>query len=300
MTSTVTPLHSAVDMQLVARLFVRYKGRYGGLWTCRASSEQEWQFVMRDWHQELSKFRLCEVNEAIEKSLLQFTDRPPSLAQLVQLCMAESGVPEAHDVIRMMIARDFSHPITKMLYDKIGSWTLNNGKADEIERKVKEHYTRVKADFHAKPKIYWAELEAYNAKPKELPPPPKIPSNAEMKGFRDCLSKCHELLKVKKVDSSAKPYREFDANKIKPNHKEFDKHVFNQYREYLMSIPEEQTMILPPVYLLDRNKFLNMRDQQEWLRKIGYKPDNQQIHHENTERSRNNQPVKLYKNWVHD
>jgi hypothetical protein len=255
---------------------------------------------MEDWLIELSKFSIEQVRAAVNKTLSEFTTYPPTLGQLVELCMKESGVPCAQEVIRLMVARDFSHPLVKMVYDKIGSWTLTNGKSEEIERKVKEHYTEARSSFHVEPQKAWLQLESFNAKPKELPAPSKIPTTSESKSFKECMAKCQEILRDKKIAGGGQTYKHFDETKIKRGHKDFDQAVFDEYKAYLMGIPETDTMILPPAYLMERNKFLNMRDQKAWLLKQGYVPENQRVHKEETQRSNTGKPTKVYKNWAND
>lgn len=298
-TAQVTQLTHCVDESLIARLFARFRGRYGNLWTSRAACDEDWEFIMEDWLIELSKFSIEQVRAAVNKTLTEFKEFPPTLGQLVDLCMKESGVPSQQEVIRLMVARDFSHPLVKMVYDKIGSWALTNGKSEEIERKVKEHYSEARSSFYVEPQKAWAALESFNAKPKELPPPSKIPSTSESLAFKECISKCQEILKDKKVANGGKTYKHFDETKIKKGHKDFDQAVFDEYKAYLMGIPETETMILPPVYLLERNKFLNARDQKAWLLKQGYIPESQRAPQEQT-RSSNGKPTKIYKNWTND
>lgn len=301
MTNTVAHLTHYVDRELIARLFARFKGRYGNLWTCRASTDDEWVWVMDDWLEELSKFSLDQVRAAVNKTLSTFKEFPPTLGQLVDMCMKESGVPSVGELIRMMVARDFSHPLVYMVFEKIGSWALANGKEEDINRKVKEHYTECLANFHVEPQKAWAKLEVYQAKPKELPPPSKIPTAGESKAFRECMNRCQEILASKKIAGGGKTYKEFDANKIKPGNRDFDKAVFEEYRAYLMSIPETETMILPPVYLMERNRFLNARDQAEYFRKSGYVPDSERSPSESLKTSnKNSKPTKVYKTWMND
>jgi hypothetical protein len=302
-TPAVIQLTHYVDASLIARLFARFRGRYGNLWTSRASHDDDWEYIMEDWLEELSKFSIDQVRAAVNKTLTEFEEYPPTLGQLVELCMKESGMPSQQEVIRLMVARDFSHPLVKMVYDKIGSWTLTNGKAEEIERKVKEHYATLRAEFHVEPHKAWAHLEEYNSRPKELPAPSKIPSTEESKAFRECMNKCQEILQSKKIAGGGKTYKEFDANKVKKGHREFDQAVFDEYKSYLLSIPETETMILPPVYVMERNKFLNMRDQGEWLKKQGYVPPSQRegfASQKASDRTGNGRPTKMYKNWAHD
>lgn len=299
MTSTVIQLTHCVDMETISRLFVRYKGRYGGLWTCRAGSDQEWQWVMEDWLEELSRFSLEVLRSAFKKSLTEFTTAPPTLPQLVELCMKESGIPDHNEVIRAMVARDFNHPIVKMIYDKVGSWTLNHGKSEDIERKVKEHYMSARSEFHIEPKKAWTQLAAYNAKPKSLPAPSKIPSTSESKAFRECMNECHKILTNKNTDIPHKTYKEFDENKIKRGHKAFDQTVFDDYKAYLLSIPEEKATLLPLAYMWDRTRLISQREQGEHLRQAGFVPHANRQSSE-PPRSGNGKPTKIYKNWNRD
>jgi len=298
-TAQVTQLTHCVDESLIARLFARFRGRYGNLWTSRATCDEDWEFIMEDWLIELSKFSIEQVRAAVNKTLTEFKEFPPTLGQLVDLCMKESGVPSQQEVIRLMVARDFNHPLVKMLYDKIGSWTLTNGKSDEIERKVKEHYSEARSSFYVEPQKAWAQLESFNAKPKELPPPEKIPSPAESKAFKECMAKCQEMLKSKTNLAGGKTYKHFDDNKIKEGHKEFDQKVFNEWRDYLLSIPETETMILPIQYIYARSRFIGQRDQTAYLEKAGYVPESQRAPHEQP-RTGNGKPTRMYKNWHGD
>ena len=298
-TAQVTQLTHYVDESLIARLFARFRGRYGNLWTSRATCDEDWEYIMVDWLEQLSKFSIEQVRAAVNKTLTEFKEFPPTLGQLVDLCMKESGVPSQQEVIRLMVARDFSHPLVKMVYDKIGSWTLTNGKSEEIERKVKEHYSESRSNFYIEPEKSWAQLESFNAKPKELPAPSKIPTTSESKSFKDCMAKCQEILRDKKIAGGGQTYKHFDETKIKQGHKDFDQAVFDEYKEYLMGIPETETMILPPIYLLARNRFLNMRDQKAWLLKQGYIEEKNRTPQEQG-RTGNGKPTRMYKNWHGD
>lgn len=300
MTNMVTHIN-IVDMPFVVETCMRYKSRYGPLWTCRGSTPEEWDFIFKDWLNELSKFPIRHVENAISKSLILFVNKPPSLTELIQLCMKESGVPDQNEIINLMIARDFNHPLVKMIYDKIGSWMLSNGKSDDIQRKVKEYYNSEKSEFYINPQKYWEQLALHNAKPKELPPPTKIPSKEESKAFREFMNKCQEILQSKKIYGAGKTYKHYDANKVNPRHREFDQLVFEEFKTYLMAIPETETMILPPAYVLARNKFLNMRDQADYLRKAGYIPPNERESFASPKPSdKKSGPKPVYKAWVKD
>jgi len=297
-TSQVIQLTHCVDLALIARMFARFRGRYGNLWTSRANCDEDWEFIMEDWLHELSKFTIEQVRSAVNKTLSEYVSYPPTLGQLVELCMKESGVPETHDVMRLMTARDFSHPLVKMIYDKIGSWMLTNGKTEDIERKVKEHYQGARSEFYVNPEKSWSMLEAFNAKPKELPQPDKIATPQEYKSFKERLAEYQQKLQDQMLNCPAETYREFDEQAINPHGKKFDQKVYDEYRRYLLSIPEEKTHILPVKYIYARGRFINQREQPEFLRKAGYNPNSQGEDNSSPRPSKG--PNMAYKSWVSD
>lgn len=298
MTNTVIQLTHCVDMETISRLFVKYKGRYGGLWTCRAASDQEWRWVMEDWLEELRCFSLDVLRLAFKKSLIEFEQAPPTLSQLVHLCIQESGAPDVQEVIRLMIDREFSHPLVKMVYDKIGSWTLSNGKEDEIQRKAKEYYDEALSSFHIEPQKEWAKLETYNNRQKELPPPTADKQDSKPYiTFKQRLAEYQELVEAAKLTCDGEEYTKFPDNCINPRHKDFDPVGYAKYRDYLLSIPETKTMILPTEYIYDRGRFINMREQPAYLQSLGCKLGGTT---EGPQQHRHNRAKKAYKSWTDD
>lgn len=303
---TITPviqLTHCVDMPLIARLFAKFRGRYGNLWTSRASCDDDWEFIMEDWLEELSKFTLDQVRAAINKSLSAFKEYPPTLGQIIDLCLKESGVPSQQEVIRAMVARDFSHPLVKIIYDKLGSWTLINAKSDEIERKVKEHYITATSEFHVDPQKAWTQLEDFNAKPKELPAPEKTMTAEERKGFKERMAEYQKKVEEEKERIKDKRQKEFDYTKLQPGSRDFDQLLFSEYKAYLIGIPETMVLSLSVTDAYARMKFLSMVDQSELLKKAGYIPPKERdgfASPKASDRSNAGKPVKMYKNWAHD
>ncbi|MDE1829556.1 MAG: hypothetical protein KGI25_04470 [Thaumarchaeota archaeon] len=256
---------------------------------------------MEDWLEELSRFSLDVLRAAFKKSMTEFVTAPPTLPQLVQLCIKESGVPNVQQVIRLMVNRDFSHPLVKMVYDKIGSWTLSNGKEEEIQRKAKEYYTESLSQFHVEPEREWLKLADYNAKPKELPPPDKIPSAEERRGFKERMAEYQKMADEAKEKLKDNRQKEFDYSKLKPGAREFDELLFSEYKAYLVGIPENMVLTLSVQDAYARMRFLAERDQAEYLKKAGYVPPNQRPHDESPKGSdRNGRPTKVYKTWMND
>ena len=265
----VTLLNATCERENIVNLFAKFANKYGTPWTNRLGANPNWDECIDDWRNDLSQYDYKTLVLATKETFNKFPNFPPTFGQFENLCKKYSGFLQPHDAIRMMMARDFSHPIVKMMYDIIGSWTLSNGKEDDILEKSKDAYKDAESEFMLYPEKCWAQLEVFNAKPKELPPPPKIPTVEERKSFRERLAEYQQKIEDAKLECKGLPYKEFDENKIRPGARDFDQAVYNEFREYLISIPETKVMILPVNYMYQRRKFLNMIEQQSLLKELG-------------------------------
>lgn len=293
--SMVTSLKTTCSRENVVRLFAKFANKYGSLWTTRLGINPDWEMCIDDWHEDLKKYEYKALVLAARSALVNFNDFPPTFGQFEDLCKKHSGFIQLNDAIRLMMDRDFSHPIVKMMYDKIGSWTLTNGKEADVHAQAKEAYKEAEYNFILYPKQSWEALESFNSKPKALPEPEKIPTLQERKSFKEMLSAYQKKVEELKLNVAGNPYKEFDENKLKVGGREYDETIYNEYRTYLISIPEKETMILPIKYLYDRNRFLSKQEVAELLHKSGYNPDVQRTTQQ--ENRRNNKPTSMYKNW---
>jgi len=223
----------------------------------------------------------------------------PSVSEFRSVCEHYSGVPTLEQVIESATRREFKHPVSVIAYERVGSWAMKNDKEHDLKNKFKAAYAEAINQFRENTSNTWLKLEEFNQKnTKELPPPPKTPSTGESKAFRECMNKCQEILQGKKIIGGGKTYKQFDEKKIKKGHREFDQAVYNEWREDLLSIPETDIMILPPIYAYERMRFISQKEQPEWLRKQGYSPTPQGQDCEPPRRSGG--PSRVYKNWVGD
>ena len=301
--NTVQYLNNEVDRRLVQKLFLRFANKYGNLWTSRLGENGDWKGCEDDWLSELSAFTVRDAVAAIKKALVIYRDYPPTQGQLIDLCLKESGVPCEDEIIKLMVARDFSHPMVKLVYERVTGWTLTNGKSEEVRAKTKAAYSECVARFTAEPDKHWEQLSAVKAQ-LSLPPVehPKIPTKEESKGFKERMAEYQQKLEDAKINLKGKTYREFEENKIKLGHKEFDQAIYDEYRDYLLSIPENETMILPVHYLYQRVRFIGMKEQAQNLKKLGYVPINEREESQSPKASdrRGTGPSKVYKTWMND
>jgi len=293
MTSTVTYMTHSVDRNLIKRLFSQFANKYGKLWTMRLGDNGDWEGCAEDWLEELSSFTFEQVREAKNKALSMYRDYPPTQGQLVDLCLKESGIPDATKVLNMLVAKDFSHPIVKLVYDKIGSWKLTNGTEKEISQKVSQSYSQAMAVFKSNPKEQWAQLGEYKElQTKALPIPDKIPTNAECKSFKERMDEYYQIMEEGKAKLNGMEIPEFDKKKISKGGEKYD-----EYCKYLLSVPDHMVLGLPHAYAYDRQRLLNAKDTASHLRQAGYVPSEQRDAQNRPDKGR---PTKIYKAWTND
>jgi len=293
MMNTVILLQTTCSKENIVRLFARFANKYGTLWTTRLGPNPDWEMCIDDWYEDLKHFDYKTFVLAAKSALTTFNDYPPTFGQFEDLCKKHSGFLQREDAIKMLIARAFSHPIVKIMYDKIGSWTLTNGKETEVQAKAQDAYREAKSEFTLFPDKCWAQLESFNAKPKELPSPSKSTLH-EQSSLKDMW----EIYKpnVEKARDEAKnnkQQKEFDHSKLKPNTREFDKKLYDEYKSYLIGIPQTQILSLTPQDTYARMKFLAMNEQPENLRQRGFIPHAQRV---NTDTPKS----KSYRAWNND
>jgi hypothetical protein len=285
------------DKELIQRLFIKFRGRYGHLWTSRLTSDEEWADCAQDWHQELSQFDIEVARAAINQSLSQFKDFPPTLGQIIDLCNKHEGIPSADDVIKSMERREFNHPIVKMIYDKVGSWALKNGSAHEVKSKTQAAYNDCLCEFRSNPEECWSQLTLSNEQLKlEAPEAPKTSPKGERIMFADRLRQYQQHAAEEMLKLKDQKHPEFPENKLKRNGRDFDHQIFAEYKKYLMSVPERLVLSLPKTYTYDRMRFLTQSEVPALLREKGYSPTPQG--NENNGSTRPTGPTVFYKNWM--
>lgn len=245
---------------------------------------------------------LSDVNPRIITDALNYCrknlDWPPSISEFVSICESFEGLPSFTNALNLATKQEFNHPVVLMSYEKVGSWAMKNDSELQLRDKFQKAYDESVNEFRKDKDANFKKLQAFNAKPKELPPPPKIPSTEERKTFKQMLSEYQQAVEEKKLTCKGKPYKEFDKALINPRHKDFDQKVYDEYREYLLSIPETETLILPTEYIYARIRFIGQREQPELLRQLGHRSEYTQD--ENVKNSPRNGGSRGYKDWNRD
>lgn len=250
-----------------------------------------------EWSSGLSEIDPNSVKDALEhcKKNLEW---PPSIAEFIRICDSFSGIPGLEESMNLASSRDFTHPVVLMAYERVGSWAMKNDSVKELKPKFQAAYLEAINKFRSEKENGWQKLESFNQKPKELPAPPKIPTNTERKGFKGRMAEYQKRIDELKLACAGKPYKEFDERAIDPNNHYFDKKVYEEYRDYLLSIPEIDVLILPPTYAYARSRFIGQQEKVATMRESGANPNPQGRNCDSTRHS--NGPKKVYKSWSGD
>jgi hypothetical protein len=254
--SVVINLTSPVDRDLIKKLFYRFTQNYGAAWTSRHKSESEWEDGANYWTESFLEFDRRVFTLAVKQALELYKDFPPTLPQLMELCRNHAGIPTPSEVMDLMIRKDFSHPLVKLCYDKMGSWTLSHAKKEEVLEKVTRFYSEAITSFNQDQKSAWIQLEDFKAtqaiKVIELP---KIPSNHERKSFRENLKCWTEKAAVEKAALPTIEHPVWDKAKINPSHDNFCSKTHNERKRYLVSVEEHLSTTLSHEDWYDRTRY---------------------------------------------
>lgn len=91
--------------------------------------------------------------------------------------------------------------------------------------------------------------------------------------------------------------REFDEEKINSSSKLFDKEHAKEYENFLLSIPETEVIKIPVTHAYKRVKLISIIEQPEFLRRIGYSPNQKQAI---DEPKRYSKSTHITRNWYGD
>jgi hypothetical protein len=134
-----------ITKKLIQALFERFITIYGKKFT-HDFDGHEARVVMwvEDWYEGL----LGIPPETFKDALYYIKTNypwPPSLPEFRCVCERSMGLPSQADIIDLAIRQDFSHPLTKMVYDKITSFNFRNWSQDKLEKAVAECYPHLLA-----------------------------------------------------------------------------------------------------------------------------------------------------------
>lgn len=133
---------------LIELLFLRFSSIFGEKFSKNFVKLELYDMWCQEWLDGLAGIEIIHMKEAIDYCRLNL-DWSPSIAEFRGICEKASGMPSCSEVMEAAIRRDFSHPITKIIYEKIGSWDMQNDKKDILTRKFSSFYKEAIAEYRS-------------------------------------------------------------------------------------------------------------------------------------------------------
>jgi len=97
-----------------------------------------------EWLDYLQSFSPETLFQALASFVKAKSKWPPNLPEMLDACEKVIGVPalpDPHSVMQLAILRRFDHPVTKLVFDKIGSWDFGHDSEKVLLRKINSVYS---------------------------------------------------------------------------------------------------------------------------------------------------------------
>lgn len=136
-----------MNIELGKRLFANFKEIFGyNKFSREFDSEESILSWCERWARCLSNQPMQSLKKALEYCELNL-EWPPTIAEFISLCEKASGAPDCEEAMRLALKQDFSHPLVKATYDKLGSFAMRNDKEEVLTKKFKTAYEDCLRDF---------------------------------------------------------------------------------------------------------------------------------------------------------
>lgn len=107
------------------------------------TSQQAWDIAKDEWGMGLADIPTTIIRKTLDELRMSGDEFPPNLPKFIKICHKHFGIPDVEQAFQMALRRDWSHPIAKMCYDKIGSWNF----AHDTEKILKHKFSLAYAEF---------------------------------------------------------------------------------------------------------------------------------------------------------
>lgn len=321
-TDAVSDIDQEKTKKVLNGLFIRFENIFPGFWV-PIKSQEHLNGIKDEWFEAFKTHKLFDI-DLLKKGLRKARESDdqylPKPIKFIKWCTEDSaqdiGLPDLHHAFQICgkineLYGTYNHPhiptntVLKHVIKQIGSTALRK-MTEKDGYKVFGHYYVVACRDYSKGIIQDIPIAIEeNKEPRSVD---RVKSDAsrlkcmqDLKALGLNITLAEDKEKEKKTEVSEcveTTYKKFDENKIKKGHREFNPQVYNEYREYLLSIPETQTLTLPITYIYDRRRFLNAIEQPSFLRDLGYVPKS--TLYEKTSPRGSDGHSRGYKHWNED
>lgn len=235
-------INRKVTSEVVNNIFAKIKIYYGPNFNSHYKTDEEVMAAVLVWQEELAKFDYMVVMQAVKICFATYIDYPPTLPQLIDLCFSCDGLPSLEESLRLAIKNEITHPVVLELRNKIGSWALKNDYERTLHDKATKVYPSIVSSFKSDPMRFKQDMKNHQLQIED-----KKPAITEQKEV-----KIAPKIEVKKVN-----HPEWDKDKIDIHGRLFDLKVFNERKNYLISLNEFEASTLKMEDYYDRCRHMS-------------------------------------------
>lgn len=99
-----------------------------------------WEVTKQEWGSALAGVDLHVIRLALDDLRNNGDQFPPTLPIFLKLCRDRSGIPDMEKAYQMALRRDFSHPVSELCFNRIGSWDFTHDSEKTLRKKFSLAY----------------------------------------------------------------------------------------------------------------------------------------------------------------
>jgi hypothetical protein len=150
-TTKITYQNSPLSRKLIDQLFLKLDGLYGHAWTSRHTNAISWEIAKNEWGNALTGIKVSWIEHALTELLNEGDQFPPSLPAFLKLCRDQRGIITEELAYHEALTRNFKDPISKLCYEKIGSWDFTHDSEKVLKKKFANAYREVVREISNQP-----------------------------------------------------------------------------------------------------------------------------------------------------
>lgn len=129
-----------VSRDHIEKIFKRFSFVYGTSWKSRVENAEDWDECIGEWLRGLKIFTVEALRKAYVDAVACHTSFPPTLGQLIELCLFHSGIPTKQTIFAMLTSSNLSHPLAKLCYSEIGGYAISRDTEAKLMQKLNVAY----------------------------------------------------------------------------------------------------------------------------------------------------------------
>jgi hypothetical protein len=220
-----------VNLEASKALYLRFTTIYQDKLTRHHTNDEVLQIWLNDWAACIDDIENEKIVAGIEYCRM-YLEWPPSIPEFRRICRGDDDIPSVDQVFTLAMRRIFTHPLTQLVFDEVGSWAFSHDKEEVLRQKIKSAYASALLQFRT---ISTQKLS--------------LPSSPPVVFLPICSSHSDPIF-----------YPVWDQSRLNSRTKSFDPDYFQERKVFLMNLSESAAQSLTSIDLYDRIRYLRAHE----------------------------------------